>query len=228
MSKLSNAQLIASRALKSGIRRVKRTRHIFVRCCKLALQIMIPSLPRALMAKRTIDETVQKLVDGGPHPDDVKLEEHLGQLERAERHHIVGTLLTLHEADHARIRGLESKSFATLQLMGFILAGNLAALALVLSTGSVEDIYTVYFSALSGLYLTLALAAALIVTRPGIRYTLNAEHVVPVETSARLLLQYTRRNRVESLNRSNLTQSAIADAARSYAMVILALVFAIT
>ena len=187
----------------------------------------MPSLPRALIAKRQVDEILKGLVCHGPQPDDVDLAKELSSRTSSERQHTVSTLLSLHEADHARIRGLESKAIATLQLIGIILAGNLAAIALVSSNGKWDSVYAACFSVLSGLYLTSALAGALMVTRPGTRFTLNTEPVLPAEAAAMLLVQYTRQNRIESLNRSNLTRSAIDDAARAYFMVIVALILAV-
>lgn len=188
---------------------------------------VLPSLPSALKAKPKIDKLVQQLKDGELDQSEVSLEGGLYLLSSEGRHHSVSMLLALHEADQARIRGLEAKALAVLQLLGLVFAGNLAALALTLSNGNVDNAYALFLTIVSLLYLLSALVATLMVARPGVRYTLDASDILPITTSARLLTRYTRQNRAESLNRSNFTQSALDDATRALVLVMIALAFAI-
>ncbi len=141
-----------------------------------------------------------------------------------ERELAVATLLSVFESDQDRIRGVESKARGVLQTAGLVFAGDAVAINLAVTQHGAYSTIVFYLVGVSSLYLAAAIWAALCVDKPGQRHVLDLEDVTPPARAGSALAVATSRNRIASISRTNLTESAIFDAARALVWAAAALV----
>ena len=186
-------------------------------------RIIMPTLFRALWANKKIAKVPRLDTDQEVSDWQAKLR----NCTYEEREYAVNTLFSLFESDQNRIRGVESKARGVMQTAGLVLAGDAVALNLALREETSRSALVIWLVAVSGVYLLTALVASLYVEKPGRRYVLDTDNVLPPEIAGSELAIATKLNRSGSIARTNLTESAIFDVARALVIAALALVTAL-
>ena len=160
------------------------------------------------------------------HPDNDSMNwyEKLQACPDDERELVLATLLSTYESDQSRIRGVESKARGVLQTAGLVFAGDAVAINLAVTDRGPHSTTVFWLVAVSSMYLAAAIWAALYVDKPGERHVLDLKDILPPERAGAALAVATKLNRTASISRTNLTESAIFDAARALVMAAAALV----
>ena len=132
-----------------------------------------------------------------------------------ERGLAVSTLLSVFESDQNRIRGVESKARGVLQSASLVFAGDAVALNVAFREEAARATLAIWLVVVSAVYLGTALGATLYVDKLGPRHVLSLEDVLPADRAGSRLVGAIKLNQSSSLARTNLTESAIFDVARS-------------
>lgn len=202
------------------IRPAARVAIWLVRCVWITAR---PSLFRALWVNRRIPKIPEHIAER----EEADWRRRLRASTREDQELAVNILLTGHESDQNRIRGIESKALGVLQSAGIVFAGDVAALTLATRENASHAQLAIWLVVASWAYLVAALGASLFVAKPGQRFVFSNADLLPPDLAGARLAIASRLNQAASIARSNLTESAIFDAARAFATAAVALVLAI-
>ena len=185
-----------------------------------------PTICPALRANWKMTKSIDNLL-ATYDTDEKKWREILGTCPREERDIVVTSLLALFESDRSRERGIESKARGVVQTAGLVFAGIAVALNLTLRQWVSTSPIVVVLLMVSAFYLFTAVGAALYVEKPGERKVLSPEDTLSPEQTGATLAVATILNRTASISRTNLTESAIFDVARSLVAATVALLITV-
>lgn len=202
------------------IRPVARAAMWLVRCIWITVR---PSLFRALWVNRRIRKIPEHIAER----EEANWRRRLRASTREDQELAVSILLTGYESDQNRIRGIESKALGVLQSAGIVFAGDVAALTLATRENASHAQLAIWLVVASWVYLVAALGASLFVAKPGQRFVFSNADLLPADLAGARLAIASRLNQAASIARSNLTESAIFDAARAFATAAAALVLAV-
>ena len=202
------------------IRPAARAAMWLVRCVWITVR---PSLFRALWVNRQIRKIPEHIAER----EEADWRRRLRASTREDQELAVNILLTCYESDQNRIRGIESKALGVLQSAGIVFAGDVAALTLATHENTSHAQLAISLVFASWAYLVAALVASLLVAKPGQRIVFNNADLLPPDLAGAKLAIASRLNQAASITRSNLTESAIFDSARAFAIAAVALVLAI-
>ena len=102
-----------------------------------------------------------------------------------------------------------------LQSASLVFAGDAVALNLAFREEAARATLAIWLVVVSAVYLGTALGATLYVDKLGPRHVLSLEDVLPADRAGSRLVGAIKLNQSSSLARTNLTESAIFDVARS-------------
>lgn len=133
----------------------------------------------------------------------------------AQHDRVVNNLLSIYQSDENRAHAVASKARGVLQSVGFVVAGNLAALTL-----SIHDRVSLFPLAIvlllvSVFYLICTVVAYFLADHPRPWHVLDPEQAITAEQFGSRLLAAIQQNRDLSIYRTNYTVSAIRDVVRA-------------
>lgn len=181
-----------------------------------------PTLIHALAINRQITESDETVVR-----DENILRTRLDGCSPDEREHAIRVMLSLYQSDENRVRGIESKAFASIRFIGIISAADLVLLTFALRGDVFRPVIVVGMLAISLVYISTGLVASVYVARPYNRYVLSPQDILPPKHTAKRLARLRRRNTPLASRRSNLTDSSLFDALRAFIVTLVAIVVAL-
>lgn len=140
---------------------------------------------------------------------------------------VVNNLLSIYQADENRAHAVASKARGVLQSVGFVVAGDLAALTLSIRNGVLLFPLAIVLLLLSAFYLVCTVVSYFLADHPRAWHVLDPEHVFTAEQFGSRLLAVIQQNRDLSIYRTNYTVSAIRDVVRALVAATLAVIAAI-
>ncbi len=230
------------------MRSTKWLGHLTKRLVKWLALLVLPSLIDALRKHYYANRSGES-AEGGTRDEqlDEKWDTFLGQLKDAWPRHldegssgeqvcgdrtaqsdrVINILLSIIQSDENRAYAVASKARGVLQTVGFVVAGNIAALTLALRDEASYFLFTAILSSLSTFYLVCTVISYLLADHPRLWHVMDPNDALKPDEFGPRLLTVIHRNRDLSIYRTNFTVSAIRDVVRSLVAVVVAVIVAI-